>query len=93
MNRRGFLRGAISIMAVAGVLKGRAAEPESVILTDEPVQIYKDNYFAQQMESRRSAMQEDIERMIYNISPMGRPELPVTESDPGLHEWTEDVLT
>ena len=31
MNRRGFLRGAFSVMVVAGVLKGRAIREESPI--------------------------------------------------------------
>ena len=93
MNRRGFLRGAISVMAVAATLKGRAS-------TITEADVLKAAHDAYQSGGRPETLVvpgrvvDDLSDVIYRISPHGSPLCSTCSvgGKHGLHEWVEDEL-
>ena len=79
MNRRAFLRGAVSVMAVAAVLKGRVALADA------------DQLPRGKLEPYRQLTSEDIQDVIWGIYPEGGH--PNAAFIPGeFHEWVTDEL-
>ncbi len=82
MNRRGFL---------GRLLGGAAALVSPRALANVPQETP-----AQQIARRSAAMRDDIQDMIYKVSPVDNPVAAAARkprASKALHEWTTDVLT
>jgi hypothetical protein len=91
MNRRHFLRGTLSVMAVAATLKGRASVDHEEAVLKAVRDVYQSGGRPEALYLPGSVAQ-DLADVIYDISPHGSPLCDTCGKRHGFHEWVADEL-